>query len=83
MPGLRPANKASGAPVMENYEILGEIPLEVSDLSLRFIGLPQQEIVLIFHNEFKSIISTSYAISKGSVSRPSMTKSELESGMAR
>lgn len=36
-------------------EIQGEIPPEVTDLSLQFVGLPQEEIVKIFHNKFKPI----------------------------
>lgn len=35
-----PANKPSGAPAMGNDEILVEIPPEVSDPFLRFIGPP-------------------------------------------
>lgn len=41
--------------VGEDNDILGEIPLEVLDLSLQFVGLPQEEIVRIFHNKFKPI----------------------------
>ena len=36
-------------------DILGEIPEEVQNLTLRFAGLPQEEIVKIFHNCFKPI----------------------------
>ena len=40
---------------VKDDEILGEISSEVSDLSLRFAGLPQEEIIRIFHNKFKPI----------------------------
>ncbi len=40
--------------VGEDDDILGEIAPYVSDLSLQFVGLPQVEIVRIFHNKFLS-----------------------------
>ena len=52
---------AGGAPplprkiVMEDDNIIGEVPQEVMNITLRFAGLPQEEIVRIFHNKFKSI----------------------------
>ena len=36
-------------------DIIGEIPKEVQSLNIRFAGLPQVEIVRIFHNKFKPI----------------------------
>lgn len=49
------APKARAPTSREDDEIQGEIPQEVSDLSLQFVGLPQEEIVKIFHTKFKSI----------------------------
>ena len=34
-------------------DIIGEYPPEVSSISLHFAGLPQEEIISIFHNKFK------------------------------
>ena len=39
----------------EDDDIIGEVPPEVSSISLRFAGLPQEEIIRIFHNKFKAI----------------------------
>ncbi len=39
----------------EENNIQGEIPPEVPELSLQFVGFPQEEIVKIFHNKFKPI----------------------------
>lgn len=54
-----PAGNSGQAPkrttVGADDEILGEITPEVSDFSLQFAGLPQEEIVRIFHNKFKPI----------------------------
>ena len=50
-----PQAPAPRAPIREDDEIQGEIPLEVSDISLQFVGLPQEEIVKIFQNKFKPI----------------------------
>ncbi len=50
-----PKAPALRAPVREDDEIQGEIPLEVSDISLQFVRLLQEEIVKIFHNKFKPI----------------------------
>lgn len=36
--------------------IIGEIPPEVANIYFRFISLPQDEIVKIFHNKFKAIL---------------------------
>lgn len=38
-----------------NDNILGEIPKKVQSLIFCFIGLPQEEIIKIFHNRFISI----------------------------
>lgn len=40
---------------MEDDDIIGEVPPEVMNLTLRFAGLPQEEFVRIFHNKFKPI----------------------------
>lgn len=40
---------------MEEDDIIGEVPLEVTNISLSFAGLPQEEIIRIFHNMFKTI----------------------------
>ena len=50
-----PKTPASKAIMREDDEIPGEIPLEVSDISLQFVGLSQEEIVKIFQNKFKPI----------------------------
>ena len=42
--------------LLENDDIIGEVPLEVSNISLHFAGLPKEEIIRIFHNKFKAII---------------------------
>lgn len=34
-------------------DIIDEVPLEVKNIPLRVAGLPQEEIVRIFHNKFK------------------------------
>ena len=49
------APKPRAAPAREEDDIQGEIPPEVSELSLQFVGLPQEEIVKIFHNKFRPI----------------------------
>lgn len=36
-------------------DIIGEAPPEVSNIGLSFAGLPQEEIIRIFHNRFKTI----------------------------
>ncbi len=41
--------------VRKDDEIQDEIPLEVLDISLQFVGLPKEEIVNIFQNKFKPI----------------------------
>ncbi len=41
--------------VGEDDEIQGEIPLKVLDISLQFVGFPQEEIIKIFQNKFKPI----------------------------
>ncbi len=41
--------------VMEDDDIIGEFPQEVMDITLRFAGLPKEEIVRIFHKKFKPI----------------------------
>ncbi len=50
-----PQAPAPRAPVREDDEIQGEIPPEVLDISLQFVGFPQEEIVTIFENKFKPI----------------------------
>lgn len=40
---------------IDEDDILGETPQEVKNLSVRFAGLPQDEIVKIFRNKFKPI----------------------------
>ena len=40
---------------MKEDDIIGEVPPEVTNISLSFAGLPQEEIVRIFHNRFKAI----------------------------
>lgn len=40
---------------MEDDDIIGEVPPEVTNISLCFAGLPQEEIVRIFHNKFKAM----------------------------
>ena len=42
-------------------DILGEVPQEVQNLTLRFAGLPQEEIVKIFHNRYQPLSSSSLA----------------------
>lgn len=45
-------------------DIIGEVPSEASSISLHFAGLPQEEIIRIFHNKFKanqSLSATPYA----------------------
>lgn len=54
------AGANAGAPtprklIGEKDDIIGEVPPEVTNLSLCFAGLPQDEIVRIFHNKFKAI----------------------------
>ena len=39
----------------EEDDITGEVPTEVMSITLRFAGLPQEEIVRIFQNKFKPI----------------------------
>ncbi len=39
----------------EEDDITGEIPPKVMSIILRFVGLPQEEIIRIFHNKFKPI----------------------------
>lgn len=39
----------------EEDDIIGEVPLEVKNITLRFAGLPQEEIVRIFQTKFKPI----------------------------
>lgn len=39
----------------EEDDITGEVPPEVTSITLRFAGLPQEEIVRIFQNKFKPI----------------------------
>lgn len=39
----------------EKDDITGEVPPEVMNITLRFAGLSQEEIVRIFHNKFKPI----------------------------
>ena len=38
--------------VIEDDDIIGDVPQEVMNITFRFAGLPQEEIVLIFHNKF-------------------------------
>ena len=40
---------------MEEDDIIGEVPPEVTNISLCFADLPQEQIVQIFHNRFKAI----------------------------
>lgn len=40
---------------MDLDAIKGEVPPEVTNICLSFAGLPQEEIVRIFHNRFKAI----------------------------
>lgn len=47
--------KPRAALTREEDDIQGEILPEVSELSLKFVGLPQEEIVKIFHNKFLPI----------------------------
>ncbi len=39
----------------EKDDITGDVPTEVMNIILRFAGLPQEEIVRIFQNQFKPI----------------------------
>lgn len=39
----------------EEDDISGEVPSEVMNITFRFPGLPQEEIIRIFHNKFKPI----------------------------
>ena len=41
--------------VMEDDDIIVEVPQEVMNITLSFASLPQEEIVCIFHNKFKPI----------------------------
>ena len=41
--------------VDDEDDIIGEVPPEVTNICLRFVGLPQEEIVRIFHYKFKAI----------------------------
>ena len=41
--------------VIEDDDIIGEFSQEVMNITLRFTGLPKEEIVGIFHNKFKPI----------------------------
>ncbi len=41
--------------VMEDDNIIGEVPQEVMNITLCFASLRQEEIVRIFHNNFKPI----------------------------
>ena len=41
--------------VMKHDDIIGEVPLEVMNITLRFANLPPQEIQCIFYNKFKPI----------------------------
>ena len=53
------AAASSAAPqkrtMTEEDDIIGEVPVEVKNITLRFAGLPQEEIVRIFQNKFKPI----------------------------
>lgn len=49
------ATPAAPRRIGEDDDITGEVPQEVQILTLRFAGLPQEEIVKIFHNRFKPI----------------------------
>lgn len=40
---------------MDDDDITGELPPEVMNITFRFAGLPQEEIIRIFHNKFKPI----------------------------
>ncbi len=40
---------------VEEDDITDEVPLKVTSITLRFAGLPQEEIVRIFQNKFKPI----------------------------
>lgn len=48
------ATQASKRLGMEDDDIIGEVPPEVENISLSFAGLPQEEIVRIFHNRLKA-----------------------------
>ncbi len=41
--------------IIEDEDIIGEVPQEVMNITLRFVGLSQEEIVGIFYNMFKPI----------------------------
>ena len=41
--------------VMKHDDIIGQVPLEIMNIKLRFANLPPQEIQCIFHNKFKTI----------------------------
>lgn len=54
-PLAAPAPAAALRAIGGDDDILGEVPQEVQNLTLRFAGLPREEIVKIFHNRFKPI----------------------------
>lgn len=41
--------------MMEKDNIIGEVFVEVKNITFRYAGLPQKEIVKIFQNKFKPI----------------------------
>lgn len=61
---------------MEEEDIIGEVPPEVTNISLSFAGLPQEEIVRIFHNKFKAINLYRLRHMRGLLTRLSRTKRE-------
>lgn len=49
------AQRSTAQASKDDEDLQGEVPPEVSDIFLQFVGLPQEEIVKIFQNKFKPI----------------------------
>lgn len=67
----------------EDDDILGEIPPEVSDLSLQFVGLPQVEIVRIFTMNFSRSTSIGSDTNKDLCTKYFRMRSKLEDRMLK
>ena len=50
-----PAGAQAWRPTVDKDNITSEVPPKIINITLRFAGLPQEEIVRIFQNKFKPI----------------------------
>lgn len=48
------AAQAPRRTIVEDDDVIGGVLPEVTNITLRFSGLPQEEIIRIFHNKFKA-----------------------------